>query len=93
VEYALDLVAGTARLVWRLDNPTGRDAFGLGSVQRSSDGDTLVNWGPIQPVMVQYDAANTVQWQISQPTGGIGYRVVKEPPASFDRATLRALAG
>ncbi len=93
VEYALDLAAGTATLVWHLDNPTGRDAFGLGSVHRFEDGDTLVNWGPIQPVMVQYDAANAVQWQITQPTGGIGYRVVKEPPASFDRATLRALAG
>jgi hypothetical protein len=93
VEYALDLVANTATLVWRFDNPTGRDAFGLGGVQRLVDGDTLVDWGPIQPVMVQYDAANAVQWQISQPTGGIGYRVVKEPPASFDRATLRALAG
>jgi Arylsulfotransferase (ASST) len=93
VEYAIDVAAGTARLVWNLDNPTGRDAFGLGSVQRLVDGDTLLNWGPIQPVMVQYDAASVVQWQITQPTGGIGYRVVKEPPASFDRATLRALAG
>jgi hypothetical protein len=93
VEYALDLVGSTARLVRRIDEPLGRSAFGLGSVQRLGDGDTLVNWGPLQPVISQYDAANAVQLQVNQPAGGIGYRVVKEPAPSFDRATLRLLAG
>jgi hypothetical protein len=93
VEYALDLTASTAKLVWRIDDTLGRSAFGLGGVQRLGDGDTLVNWGPIQPVIAQYDVAKALQLQINQPSGGIGYRVVKEPPASFDRASLRSLAG
>ena len=92
-EYAVDLDTNTARMVWHLDDAAGRNAFGLGSVQRLTDGDTLINWGPLQPVIVEYDPANTVQLQIAQPTGGIGYRVVKEPPTSFDRAALRASAG
>jgi Arylsulfotransferase (ASST) len=92
-EYQLDLTANTARLVWRLDQSTGRSAFGLGSVIRFTDGDTLIHWGVIQPLMIQVDAASNLQWQIFQPTGGYGYRVAKEPVASFDRSTLRALAG
>jgi Arylsulfotransferase (ASST) len=91
-EYALDLTGNTAKLIWHLDHPTGQGAFGLGSVSRLGDSDTLINWGPLQPTIVEYDAANVAQLTINEPNG-IGYRVVKEPPASFDRATLRANAG
>jgi Arylsulfotransferase (ASST) len=91
-EYVLDLTANTAKLVWHLDHPLGQSAFGLGSVARLGDGDTVMNWGPLQPSIAQYDAAGATQLTISEPNG-IGYRVAKEPPASFDRATLRALAG
>ncbi len=45
VEYALDLVAGTATPVWSHDLEDGVFTLAGGSVQRLADGSTAIGWG------------------------------------------------
>ncbi len=94
VAYRIDEQAGTATLLWQLDNPSATPTLGLGSNRVSPDGSVLVNWGAgTQPMITEYDAAHTELMRISQVGGGAVYRIVKEPPGSFSAAVLRALSG
>lgn len=91
VEYALDVPARTARLVWeyRPDPPQVNPM--LGSVQRLRDGATLVGFG-VTGRVVEVDAVGQVRWngllvQDAPPGGGGGraatavqfYRAIRVP--------------
>ena len=93
VAFALDLNANQARLTWSYAAPAGVPSFGLGSVRRQSDGATVIGWANHEPLMQEVDADGTTLLQFSRPADVPSYRAVKEPLASFDRATLRATAG
>jgi hypothetical protein len=93
VQYELDANARHATLVWSHDAPAGVPSFGLGSVRSQPDGAYVVCWADHAPMMQEVDADGTVLFQITRGADVPSYRVVKEPLASFDRATLRADAG
>ena len=48
VEYELDEINKTARLIWQFENPYGHSSLAMGSVQRLENQNTFINWGTIQ---------------------------------------------
>jgi hypothetical protein len=91
-EYALDLAAHTATLVWSRSEPDVGVSFGVGSV-RSLDDDTVITWGgSVNPVFTEVDARGREIQRLTM-GGAFPYRVKKLPTASFDINALRATAG
>jgi hypothetical protein len=93
VVYEIDEVALTATMVREIRNPGGAISGALGSARLADDGSVLVNWGQLQPMFQEFDASNELQLSITQEPARSTYRIVKYPPSSFDRATLRVNAG
>ena len=94
VAYRIDAVAGTATMLWQIQNPTGLSSPGLGVNRVGPDGSVLVDWGGgLQPMFQEFTAAGVPMMTIAQVGGGASYRIVKEPSASFNATQLRATAG
>jgi hypothetical protein len=93
VEYALDLDAGTATLVWQYARPDGANSPAQGSTRRLADGSSVIGWGVFNDSFVDLEPFGHVALAVKQMPQGYSYRVVKEPKASFDVAILRANAG
>ncbi len=92
VEYQRD--GAVLSRVDQRDFPGSGVSFGLGSARRLPDGGLVVNWGGIsQPAFGEYDAFGVQRLEITIGGGRLPYRVIKEPPATFDVADLRATAG
>jgi hypothetical protein len=93
VEYALDLDARTATLVWQRETSDGNVTGCCGSARREDNGSTVIGWGPLPTMFSDIGPSGALTLAVSQLPSGFAYRVVKEPVTAFDRATLRALAG
>ncbi len=93
VAYRIDTVAETATLLWSVSAPSGQTAFGLGSVDPAGDGSFVVGWGPVQPMIQEFDANRNLVFEVRQLPGGQIYRVLKEPKAAWSASQLRAAAG
>ena len=93
VAYRIDTGAATATLLWSIEAPSGQTAFGLGSVDPAADGSVVVGWGPVQPMIQEFDADRELLFEVRQLPGGQIYRVAKEPKAVWSAAQLRAAAG
>ncbi|MBA3647050.1 MAG: aryl-sulfate sulfotransferase [Chitinophagales bacterium] len=72
-EYQLDEVKKKATLVWSYNRPAvngvSMTSFAMGSVQRQSNGNTLIGWGKIPldsglPSMTEVDANNNIVWEM-----------------------------
>jgi hypothetical protein len=92
-EYALDLGAGSATLVWQYARPDGANSPAQGSTRRLTDGSSVVNWGVFTDAFVDLEPFGHLALAVQQMPQGYSYRVVKEPKASFDVAALRQNAG
>ena len=90
VEYAIDTAAGTATVVGAYLRPDGVVSPAQGSTRRQADGSTVIGWGALAPLFTEVGPWGQITLELS---GSTLYRAVKEPPGSFDRATLRANAG
>jgi hypothetical protein len=53
LEYEVDEVKKTARLVWQYRNTPDIFGFALGSVQRLENGNTLICWGATSPTLTE----------------------------------------
>lgn len=93
VAYRIDAGAGTATLLWSIGAPSGQTAFGLGSVDPAADGSVVVGWGPVQPMIQEFDANRTLVFEVRQVPSGQIYRVLKEPKSAWSAPQLRAAAG
>jgi hypothetical protein len=93
VAYRIDIAAGTATLLWSIEAPGGQTAFGLGSVDPAADGSTVVGWGPVQPMIQEFDAARQLLMEIRQVPGGAIYRASKEPKSAWSVNQLRVAGG
>ncbi len=96
VEYALDLGAGTAHVVWQYQG-SANSAF-LGSFRRYADGTNLIGWGAYNGTanlaFTELDAAGNDLLDMEFATrGNWSYRAEKVPVGSFDIDTLRRTAG
>ncbi len=81
VEYALDEQAKVATLVWEAD-PLGGWGSSNGSVQRRSNGSTMVCWGagPITPRITDYHADGSKALELDFfPSGTTSYRAFRWP--------------
>jgi len=96
VEYALDLGAGTAHVVWQYHG-AANSAF-LGSFRRYTDGTNLIGWGdytgPANLVFTEVDAnGHDLLDMLFVNQGNWSYRAEKVPVGSFDLDALRGTAG
>ena len=96
VEYALDLGAGTAHVVWQYQG-AANSAF-LGSFRRYGDGTNLIGWGESNGsanlVFTEVDAAGDDVLDMSFVSqGNWSYRAEKVPVGTFDLDVLRGTAG
>ena len=90
VAYEIDVVSGTATLLWQIDEPLGRSSFGLGAVRVQADGARLITWGGLQPLYEEYDVAGNLLLSVTGAPAGTSYRVVKYGPDAWDAKDLRA---
>lgn len=75
VEYEIDEVNKTARLVWQVTGPWARCC---GNVQRLPNGNTLVNWGNTGYITEIDATTNDVIWE-AQFSQGFTYRAFRFP--------------
>jgi Arylsulfotransferase (ASST) len=96
VEYAIDATAHTISFVWQrpIDGPCTNPAcksFGLGSVRRQPDGNTVIAWGgEPSPAFSEVDPEGTSLLDVSLPGGSLTYRVVKVAATAFNLDQLHA---
>jgi Arylsulfotransferase (ASST) len=96
VEYALDLGAGTAHVVWQYQ-ASANSAF-LGSFRRYADGTNLIGWGDYTGtdnlVFTEVDAVgHDLLDMLFVSRGNWSYRAEKVPIGTFDIDVLRGTAG
>ena len=72
-EYALDLAAHTATLVWSYD-PTDRYSLFAGSARRMGNGNTLIDWASdTRALAAEVSPTDVVRWELTTPTGSTRY--------------------
>jgi len=96
VEYALDLTAGTASVVWQYQG-TGSSGY-LGSFRRYADGTNLIGWGGYTGIgnlaFSDVDATGNDRLDmVFESSGNWSYRAEKVPVGFFDIDALRGTAG
>jgi hypothetical protein len=96
LEYALDLNAGTAELVWQYQGTA--NSFATGSFRRYADGSNVIGWGYFNgtPNLVFSevdDAGQDLLDMVFQANGNWTYRVLKVPVGTYDIEVLRTTAG
>ena len=86
VEYEIDAEARTATLVWSYDN--GQYSRAMGSVQRLTNGNTVIGWGvphadfvedPARTTVTEVDAAGEVVFELRLPQTLVSYRAYRLP--------------
>ena len=80
VEYALDIPARTATMVWQYRHSPPLFAQFIGSAQRLSNGNTLIGWG-FFGIATEVDAAGSAVWEGTLSNGDQNhfYRILKVP--------------
>ena len=85
VEYELDELNKTARLVWAYNHPDSIVAMSMGSVQRLPNQNTLINWGfffetvimDAGTLIMEVDYDKNIVFELSYPTSYWTYRARK----------------
>ena len=96
VEYALDLGAGRAHVVWQYQGTA--DSGFLGSFRRYADGTNLIGWGYYTGTdnlaFTEVDATgHDLLDMVFESRGNSSYRAEKVPIGTFDIDALRGTAG
>ncbi|OYU96395.1 MAG: hypothetical protein CFE21_08340 [Bacteroidetes bacterium B1(2017)] len=85
VEYQLDEVNMRATKVWEYRHSPDVMAYFMGSVQRLSNGNTVIGWGSDNPNLTEVDSSNHVIFEGSFPDNVMSYRVYKHKIGSLLR--------
>ena len=86
----------SVRFVWErpVDKPCNNAAcksFGLGSVRRQPDGNTVIAWGgEWAPAFSEVDPDGVSLLDVSLPGGSLTYRVVKVPAVALNLDAMHA---
>ena len=91
VAYRIDEAAGTATMTREIRQPSGLLSGALGSARVAADGSVLVNWGQLQPMFTELDAADDTLLSITSDVGV--FRAIKVPKVTFAGDELRATTG
>ncbi|MHB8580719.1 MAG: aryl-sulfate sulfotransferase [Ignavibacteriaceae bacterium] len=85
-EYQLDEQNKTATLVWEYRHSPDIFNFAMGSVQKFSDGNTLIGWGMGSasgaPALTEIHSDNSTALELYLPQGEVSYRAFRFPWAS-----------
>ncbi len=84
VEYELDEVNKTAKLVWKYPKGTERYSFAMGSAQRLPNGNTMIGWGfPLagdrKIVATEVTTDGEIVFEILMDTSIVSYRAFRFP--------------
>lgn len=80
VEYQLDLTEMTGTLAWQYRDTPDRYTHWLGSAQRLTNGNTLINFArPEYPKVVEVDSKGEKRFQLSLSPGSFAYRAFRFP--------------
>ena len=100
VEYKLDEQNKTADLIWEYRHTPDIYNFAMGSVQKLSNGNSLIGWGIASatgsPALTEIKPDNSIALELSLPSGQASYRAYKFPWASgtpSSKVTLEVLQG
>jgi hypothetical protein len=90
VEYAIDETQKTATLVWQYGLTPDVFSPAFGSVQRFSNGNTLIGWGATTPTLTEVAADGTVISKLTFDPGIASYRALRFewPPVKPATVTL-----
>ena len=81
VEFELNLLNMTATVVWEYFHPDDLYGSAMGSVQRLSNGNTLINWGTLSSLLPYGAVVSEVT-----PTGTLAFELVCAPGENIYRA-------
>jgi hypothetical protein len=99
LEIAMDLDAGTAKIVWQYAaQPPQLNSLAMGSFRRYPSGESVIGWGVLgalspAPAMTEVDAAGRPLLEVALVNGGHTYRATKVGLGDLDLALLRKSAG
>lgn len=83
VEYKLDEENKTAELIWEYRHSPDIYTFAMGSVQRLTNGNTIIGWGSASaagsPVFTEVHPDNSVAFELFFPAGQTSYRAYRFP--------------
>ncbi len=91
VAYRIDTDDMTATMIREIKHPAGQLSGALGSARFAADGSVLVNWGQLQPMFTELDAAGNTLLSVTSNTGT--FRAVKVATSTFGVDQLRAATG
>jgi hypothetical protein len=78
VEYQLDEVNKIATLVWEWRNEPPYYGNAMGSIQRLSNGNTLIGWGSTNPTLSEVRPNGTKSFELTFPSGVFSYRAFRQ---------------
>jgi hypothetical protein len=77
VEYTLDEDKKIATLVWEYRNNPSIYGFAMGSVQRLSNGNTVIGWGFTNPTLTEVNPNSDRVLEMNLPMAVVSYRAFK----------------
>ncbi|MEO8664999.1 MAG: aryl-sulfate sulfotransferase [Ignavibacteria bacterium] len=78
VEYNLDETNKIATLVWKFRHVPDIHGFAMGSVQRLTNGNSLICWGAANPSMTEVSPAGNIVLEMSLPANIYTYRIFRD---------------
>lgn len=78
IEYKLKEDVKTAEIVWEYRHNPNIYAVAMGSVQRLSNGNTLIGWGSASTTLTEVKPNGTVAYELSLPSGQTSYRAFRD---------------
>jgi hypothetical protein len=77
LEYKLDEKAKTATLIWQYRHTPDVFSIAMGSVQRLSNGNTLIGWGTGTPALTEVRPDGTTALELQFPDSIVSYRAFR----------------
>jgi hypothetical protein len=79
LEYSLDEHAKTATVVWQFAHSPEIKSIAMGSVQRLSNGNTLIGWGTASPALTEVRPDKSIAFELQLPDSIASYRAFRFP--------------
>jgi hypothetical protein len=77
IEYQINETNKTVNLVWQYIRTPSIYASAMGSVQRLSNGNTLIGWGSASPTLTEVTPEGNIAYELLLPSGQMSYRAFR----------------
>ncbi|MCX6165871.1 MAG: T9SS type A sorting domain-containing protein, partial [Ignavibacteriae bacterium] len=78
IEYKIDEDVKSVELTWEYRHSPDIYAYAMGSVQRLSNGNTLIGWGSAPTTLTEVTPNGTIAYELSLPAGQMSYRAFRD---------------